>query len=360
MNRRRLRAGLTALVLALMASGCEPRQAPDSSLAAWVGSDIAPGFSEAGPQVPVGVPQDLGSHPDYRLEWWYLTANLQGPGGEPFGLQWTLFRLGLQPGGSPGTGWKQDELWLAHAALSRPGAHRFAAKAGRGGTGQAGVTTQPFAAWIDDWQLVASADDSLALQAQADGFGYRLQLKPTQPAVLHGERGFSAKSAAGGGSMYFSYPALAIQGEVELDGQRFAVTGQGWFDREWTSQLLQPDQQGWDWLALHLDDGRHLMLFRVRGAEPFYAATLVQADGRGQSLQPAEFSLVPLEERDSQLGRVPVRWQVAVPAQGIALEVSSWPGEYWNPGRLSYWEGPVTVSGSHQGQGYLEMTGYGD
>jgi len=27
---------------------------------------------------------------------------------------------------------------------------------------------------------------------------------------------------------------------------------------------------------------------------------------------------------------------------------------------VPYWEGPVTVAGSHSGVGYLEMTGYAD
>jgi predicted secreted hydrolase len=26
--------------------------------------------------------------------------------------------------------------------------------------------------------------------------------------------------------------------------------------------------------------------------------------------------------------------------------------------RIPYWEGPVRISGSHGGRGYLEMTGY--
>jgi predicted secreted hydrolase len=26
--------------------------------------------------------------------------------------------------------------------------------------------------------------------------------------------------------------------------------------------------------------------------------------------------------------------------------------------RIPYWEGPVQISGSHGGRGYLEMTGY--
>lgn len=357
------------ILLLLLLAGSEPAPPPAADAKAGLSELTSPetGFTQARPGMTISLPQDMGAHPDYRLEWWYLNANLHSEAGEAFGVQWTLFRMGL--GGRRGedaverpgaAGWYSDELWLAHAALSQPGKHQFASRLARGGSGQAGVKAAPFEAWIDDWQLGAVKQDGWALQTQADDFGYRLQLMPTLAAVRHGDQGFSAKSAVGGGSMYFSYPALEIQGEITLEGKTYKVSGQGWFDREWSSQLLQPDQRGWDWLALHLDDGRRLMLFRVHGATPYYAASLIQADGSSQALKPDEFSLQPLAFRDSTRGQVPVRWQVNVPAAGIELEVAAWPGDFWNPGRLSYWEGPVEVSGSHTGEGYLEMTGYGD
>lgn len=353
-----------ALILIAVLGGCD--QAPDAQLSPPAFDELAnagTGFTQAEPGLAVKLPDDMGSHPDYRIEWWYLTANLKSPDGEAFGVQWTLFRLGLNPqqaGVVRPPGWHNDELWLAHVALSRMDQHRFASRAARGGTGQAGVTAAPFAAWIDQWQLVAAGEEGFRLQVKTDTFAYQLQITPTLPAVLQGDRGFSAKSAQGGGSMYFSYPALEIKGEVALDGQRFEVSGRGWFDREWSSQYLQPDQQGWDWLGLHLEDGRHLMVFRMRGAALFHAGTLIESDGRARPLSPDAFSLVPQEYRDSAQGKVPVRWQLLIPAEGLALEINAWPGEYWNPGRLSYWEGPVDISGSHTGEGYLEMTGYGD
>nr|WP_067291701.1 lipocalin-like domain-containing protein [Marinobacterium profundum] len=356
---------LLLLLLLLLLAGSEPAPPPQGDATAVLSEQVSPeaDFAQAQPGMTVSLPQDMGAHPDYRLEWWYLNANLRSETGEAFGVQWTLFRMGLGGQRAEETamaGWYGDELWLAHAALSQPGRHRFASKLGRGGSGQAGVVAAPFEAWIDDWQLSALQQGGWALQTQAGDFGYRLQLMPTLAAVKHGNQGFSAKSAVGGGSMYFSYPALAISGEITLDGKTHQVSGQGWFDREWSSQLLQPDQRGWDWMALHLDDGRRLMLFRIRGKAPFYAASLIQADGSSQALSPDEFSLQPLAFRDSRRGQVPVRWQVRVPAAGIELEVTAWPGDFWNPGRLSYWEGPVEVSGSHRGEGYLEMTGYGD
>ncbi|WP_295802055.1 lipocalin-like domain-containing protein [uncultured Microbulbifer sp.] len=326
-------------------------------------TDPPQGFRQAAPEMTVNLPEDMGPHPEYRLEWWYLTANLKSADGQRFGVQWTLFRNGIRPGPfeSEEPGWQRNELWLAHAALSRPDDHHFSDRAARGGTGQAGVTAQPFSAWIDHWQLESRNDGTWELSVDDSDFSYRLQIQPQLPVVLNGERGFSAKSAGGGGSMYFSYPLRVVGGEVVIGGERFAVSGQGWFDREWSSQYLKPDQHGWDWMALHLQDGRHLMLFRVRGAEDFHSGTLVSADGTSRRLSTDEFTLQPQEYRDSRFGEVPVVWQLQVPSAELNLEIRSWPGDYWNPGNLRYWEGPVTVSGSGSvtGEGYLEMTGYG-
>ena len=354
----RWRAYLVIAVLLL--GGCGEPAERETSLTAL--SEAPAGFRQAAPGMTVKLPQDMGPHRDFRLEWWYLTANLRSGDGQRFGAQWTLFRFGLRPGpyADSEPGWRRDEIWLAHAALSRPDAHRFAARSARGGTGQAGVMAQPFRAWIDDWQLDSQNAEKWSLAVESEDFAYRLQLQPNLPPVFNGDRGFSAKSASGGGSMYFSYPSLAIAGEVEIDGERFEVTGQGWFDREWSSQYLKPEQQGWDWLALHLEDGRHLMLFRIRGAETYLTGTLVAPDGSAQTLEAADFNLEPREYRDSRFGKVPVAWQLDLPAAGLELEIRSWPGDYWNTGNLRYWEGPVTVTGSHTGEGYLEMTGYAE
>ncbi len=356
---RRRRILPFCLCLAVLA-GCGNSDGRDEAVATLSGQ--GEGFAQAAPGMAIRLPGDLGPHRRFRLEWWYLTANLRAGNDEPVGVQWTLFRVGLRPGPYDDLepGWRRDEVWLAHAALSRPDHHRFASSSARGGTGQAGAQVEPFRAWLDDWEMAQQPDGHWTLEVQADDFAYRLDLQPELPVVLHGDNGFSAKSADGGGSMYFSYPYITIDGSVEIDGRRLVVSGQGWFDREWSSQYLRPDQQGWDWLALHLDDGRHLMLFRIRGDNDYHTATLVGADGRYRVLDAADYRLTPTGYRDSRFGRVPVAWRLRMPQAGLDLDIASWPGDYWNSGRLRYWEGPVTVSGSHAGEGYLEMTGYGE
>jgi predicted secreted hydrolase len=111
----------------------------------------ADGFSIPAPNLTFDFPTDHGPHNDYRIEWWYLTANLTAQDGTPYGLQWTLFRSALAP--QEGTGWTAPQLWMGHAAVTTPDDHFVSERLARGGIGQAGVTAEPFAAWIDDWTL---------------------------------------------------------------------------------------------------------------------------------------------------------------------------------------------------------------
>ena len=74
----------------------------------------AEGFAVPERGTQLEFPTDHGAHPAYRIEWWYLTANMTGPNGTPYGLQWTLFRSALAP--RDGDGWSAPQLWMGHAA----------------------------------------------------------------------------------------------------------------------------------------------------------------------------------------------------------------------------------------------------
>ena len=50
-------------------------------------------------------------------------------------------------------GWSSPQVWFAHAAVTTPEAHFSTERFARGGIGQAGVTVEPFRAWIDEWRL---------------------------------------------------------------------------------------------------------------------------------------------------------------------------------------------------------------
>lgn len=355
-----MRLDRCALLIGLLAlTGCDkPDPTPRSY--AGLGQDAA-AFAQVKRGVPLVFPRDHGAHDGYRIEWWYVTANLRDDQGRDWGTQWTLFRSALRPG-EAGAGWSSANLWMAHAALTGPGGHQSSERLARGGIGQAGVEGAPFRAWIDDWSLAGDAQlRGLRMRANGAGFAYDLNLTSQRPLVLHGDQGYSEKSGHGQASYYYSQPFYRVSGVVERDGQRVPVSGNAWLDREWSSQPLAAGQSGWDWFSLHLASGAKLMLFQVRqtGAEPYRAGTWITADGVSEALQGKQIQLSALtstRQRDGQ--SVPTRWHVQVPSKQLDVEVQALEPQAWMHTRFPYWEGPVKVQGSTDGRGYLEMTGY--
>lgn len=305
----------------------------------------------------LSFPVDHGAHADFRIEWWYLTANLTGADGRDYGVQWTLFRTALSP--QDGPGWSSPQIWFAHAGLTTPDRHFAAERAARGGIGQAGVTADPFEAWIDDWQMAGPDLSNLSVHAAGTGFSYTLDLVADGPLTLHGDRGYSVKSETGHASYYYSQPGYAVQGTLSLPEGPVQVTGQAWLDREWSSQPLAADQSGWDWVSLHFDDGTKLMGFQLRqGAGAFTSGTWIGADGVAQPLANGALQMAPLSWHKVAGRKLPVSWAVRLPEHGIDVTIDAVNPDAWMGVTPPYWEGPVRISGAQSGRGYLEMTGY--
>ncbi len=315
------------------------------------------GFETPERPAEFSFPQDHGPHPDFRVEWWYLTANLQGADGTDYGLQWTLFRTALAPGEV--AGWSSPQLWMGHAAVTTPQGHFVAERLARGGIEQAGVTADPFEAWIDDWSLAGPDFDQLTMTAQGADFAYDMTLVAQGPLVFHGDDGYSVKSAGGQASYYYSQPFYDIAGTLELPEGPVPVTGQAWLDREWSSQPLSEDQTGWDWFSLSLGEGK-LMGFRLRQTDGshYTAATWISAEGVATAYPDGAFQAEPLGVTTVAGREVPTTWAVRLPDRGVDVTVTALNPRAWMQTSVPYWEGPVRVDGSHQGRGYLEMTGY--
>lgn len=303
-------------------------------------------------------PADDGAHPGYRIEWWYMTANLRGADGQDYGVQWTLFRTALAPGDGGSAGWSTPVVWIGNAAVTTKDRHFSAERLARGGIGQAGVVADPFEAWIDDWQLAGTLPQ-LRARASSPQFTFDLALQQTGPRVLQGDGGYSVKSEEGQASYYYSYPFLQVSGQITFAEGPVEVTGQAWIDREWSSQPLSEGQSGWDWISLHLDSGAKVMGFRLRGqAGDFISGTWIGADGASRPLGAGDLRMTPIARADVQGREVPVRWRIEVPKDGLDVELEALNPQSWMKTSFPYWEGPVSIKGSHGGAGYLEMTGY--
>jgi CrtC N-terminal lipocalin domain len=162
----------------------------------------AEGFSAVVPGRNFSFPADHGPHPDFRIEWWYVTANLNDTSGKAYGAQWTLFRQALKAGAQQ-EGWANQQIWMGHAAVTGADLHRFSEAFARGGVGQAGVDASPFHAWIDAWDMRgldgmnSKTIAPLDLTASGPGFAYALRLDADLPLVLQGDAGYSRKSDRG-------------------------------------------------------------------------------------------------------------------------------------------------------------------
>lgn len=374
------RSLVTPLLAALLAIvGCERPSTPSASdadngvtLLEGMGGDPDPGFERAIAVRPFVFPRDHGAHPGFATEWWYFTGNLFTDAGRRFGYQLTLFRVGLTPGEpAADEGWRTHQMYMGHLALSDIAAaeHRHAERFSRAAAGLAGAIADPLQVWLGPWSIRGTPGGAfpLTIDAATETFALQLTLgRGDKPVVLQGDRGLSQKSAApGNASYYYSHTRLPTQGLVVIDDKRFRVSGNSWWDREWSSSALADDQAGWDWFALQLDDGRDLMFYRMRDrqgqAQRFSRGVLVEVDGTARELALADVSASPTRYWTNQNGaRYPVAWQLQVPAHGLDLNVETVFDDQSMDTTVAYWEGAVDVSGSHSGIGYLELSGYAD
>jgi predicted secreted hydrolase len=327
----------------------------------------------ADPAYRLAFPGDHGAHPEFETEWWYYTGQLFEPesnafSAEPlYGFQLTFFRRrDVRAGHAPG------QLYLAHAAISdlRKGEFLHDRRMAAGSLALAGASEGFLRVWNRGWRAgMIGGEHILEFDLEKGGrhIELRLRAKAEAPPVAHGSSGYSRKGRCPScASHYYSFPALAVSGEVIDDGARRDVGGLAWMDHEFMSAALDKSQVGWDWFSIMLKDGRRLMLYKLRSSIPgedFYSGTIVRGAGSVRELKPAEFVIHELAKWESPAshGSYPARWRIEVPSEEIDIELSPRLAgqELAAVGEddTSYWEGAVAdTAGS--AIGYVEMTGY--
>ncbi|MEM0961878.1 MAG: lipocalin-like domain-containing protein [Bacteroidota bacterium] len=358
-------------------AGEAPTVGASVSVAEAMAGDTA-GYARADRVIDFDFPADHGPHPAFKAEWWYVTGNVRATDGSDrrFGIQFTVFRSALTPDtirAGRESEWAANQLYMAHIAIGDVASETFydEERFARGSAGLAGATSDPVAAFLGPIRLEATGDASEAfpmrLAGEADDATFDLTARPVKPIVFQGDRGLSQKGIGlGNASYYYAQTRMATTGTVTLpDGEAVPVEGFTWLDREWSTSALSANQVGWDWFALHLDDGRDLMLYQLRqtdgSKDPLSKGSLIAEDGTKRHLDADMYSLEPLATWQSPLGgEYPVRWRLRVPSEGIDIEVTGAFEAQELDATVRYWEGAVDVSGSHSGVGFLEMTGYAD
>ena len=290
-------------------------------------------------------PRDHGAHPDYRVEWWYVTGWL----GAGRGFQVTFFRARPKEQSANPSAFNPRQVLFAHAALADPARGRLLhdQHAARAGLSLAHAELERTGVWIDDWRLELDGDRYAAHIAARD-FDFDLSFF-SKDLILQGESGFSRKGhRPHEASYYYSRPQLTVAGRV--NGKQ--VSGSAWLDHEWSSAYMAPEAVGWDWAGINFLDGSSLMAFRMRNRQG------------GVHYAPPGVSFAPLRTWKSPRTGVEYPVSVLLQARGGALRLEPLMDDQELDSRAStgtvYWEGAVRAfkAENEVGRGYLELTGY--
>jgi predicted secreted hydrolase len=322
-------------------------------------------------------PRDHGAHPDFKTEWWYYTGNLTAENGRRFGYQFTIFRHGLQfVPAQKNSAWAIRDFYFAHFTITDVQGQKFhtAERVERRTLDQVGASEKKMEVWIRDWRIDSIDGENYRLRAKTDDMEIDLAVVPAKPLVLQGDRGLSAKSSGPGqASHYYSYPRLATRGTLRLGKESWDVAGTSWFDKEFSTSSLGPDQVGWDWFSVQLDHGEELMLYSLRrkdgSVDPASQGTWIGPQSQKTALTAGDFTVTVLDHwRSPKNGAsYPSRWKIEIPRLKVVLQIEPLVADQElaleGLTKLAYWEGACHITGTQTGKpvrgyGYTELTGY--
>ncbi len=341
-----------------------------------IAEEAAPRFSIPQENHQFSFPEDHGSHPDFKIEWWYLTGHLFS-GDERFGFQATFFRLAQSPEDIPeGELFGNEQIYMAHMAISDASGKRFIheSRFNRGGwnafsrMGKLDVRN-------GNWSLSGSESEMMLTGSIRSEAAFSLTLNPAKSLVVFGENGVSRKGAAEeAASYYLTFPRIDAKGTLRISGRDLEVKGEVWMDHEVSSSQLDRNQVGWDWVSIQLFDGREIMGYLLRNEDgsvsEFSKIVWIDEEGNLTNQLAEDFTWIPggewespktgavypispsIETTDPKTGdKLVLKVQPLFPEQEMAAA----------PGGVSYWEGACDILDSTQvliGRGYLELTGY--
>ena len=348
---------LLPLALMVATTFADPAKTPD-------------GYAIPQPGRQFVFPRDHGSHPEFKIEWWYLTGHLFAEDGRRFGLQATFFRR------ADGTA-EKGNIYLAHMALLDVKSGRFIHQERLNREGwDAGAAIGSLDVKCGPWSLRMDESGAMrvtgSVRAEAS---FELALKPIKPLVIFGENGVSRKGAdPSAASHYLTFPRLETRGALTVAKETISVRGELWMDHEMSSSQLDEGQVGWDWACLQLRDGREAMVYRMRRkdgtTDPFSTLAWTNRDGALQHVAAKDFTLSPngawrsaqsgaeypsgvlLSATDPSTGKR-VQWRLVPLAKDQELH-----------GRITgiaYWEGACRILDEQEneiGSAFLELTGY--
>ena len=373
---------ISIAALVLTASGCgRISVVPGSNQSPRIDWAVPPSidagqFDYADAPREFNFPGDHGAHLNFQTEWWYFTGNLKSNSGDDYGYQLTFFRRALLPEGEnqQRTSYlAANQVYMAHFTITdgRKKAFHPSERFSRGGGNLAGAVSDPLlSVWLEDWRVQQLKDDHFRLFADTNDLQLDLELFDEGGVFLQGEKGLSKKSEDTA-SYYYSMPNLRTLGSLTISNEIIPVTGLSWLDHEFSTSTLAPDQIGWDWFALHLDNGTDIMAYTMRRVDgsfdPYSHGSIMEKGQPVNQLGKNDYEIISVNTWTSPISgaQYPSGWKLSIPSRAIELTISPLIQNQELNFAFTYWEGAVKIVGivngeSVNGYGYVELTGYAE
>jgi predicted secreted hydrolase len=335
------------------------------------------GFRVPQPDAQLEFPRDHASHPDFRIEWWYLTGHLYTTTGERFGYQATFFRNAAQPGIGHGERlFNNTQHHLTHVALTDVSgkAFHFEQRFSREGW-DAFARTDKLEVQNGNWSLLGNADVSVlnlrtSIKSDAE---LSLKLIPQKQLVRFGRDGTSRKGPLPESrSYYLTFSRMLTEGVLTIGDRRLEVSGLSWMDHEIASNQLDPNYTGWDWIAIHLNDGLEVKAYLLReengASSPFSQLIWINPEGKiyycgaddfewvksalwRSSFSNASYPNAPIIKTRHPVTQLPMEFHFKPVLDDQELVLPN----------TTYWEGAGKIidgDGNEAGAAYLELVGY--
>ena len=341
-------------------------------------------FSEEGFALPseekaLEFPEDHGSHPEFKSEWWYLTGHLDGPvSSDRFGFQLTFFRSATVPYNQEPDASQPRQIYMAHAAvLNKSSGEYFHEERFNRGGWNADAQSDSLSVFNGNWKIEMVDDRTEEMQTSFSINGqhrFELSLRPSKPKVLFGENGISRKGEnPNAKSYYVTFSRLEVKGKLIFNQSVSTVSGVAWMDHEISSSQLSEGQIGWNWSSLILDDGSEIMAYIMRredeGLDAYSQMYLIDPEGNTTRYSSDQFKWSPIDFWTSPRSgaRYPIEYSISwIDREGQTqlLVIRSSPKNQEITGPISgftYYEGAGIVSdenGLEVGKSYTELTGY--
>ncbi len=311
------------------------------------------------------APDVLYPNPRAPLEWWYFNGHLTS-GSRKFTYSTTIFKIHpamMRFGPLRASVFDVPHQFVVHTSLGDAQHRRF--------TAREKVETprihKKLHLELNDTRIRFRESNPLfELTSDQDQFGLSLKAKPVKGLVKHFDHGyfeFGRESR----TYYVSYPRLSTTGEITLDGKRYTVTGESWFDHQKLHLERHPTTWGWDWFSLLLDDQSELMIYAMREDKVRIGATYIEPCGRTQTIHDTQLRPLHTWKSKNTGVKYPVAWELRIPSKDILLHITpTMPDQEMQPtlsAPFAYYEGGGSVQGVRAGKtvtgkAYMELVGH--